>query len=215
MTVCVKGKLTKREGGHRRPAEIPAPGGGKPALVGYARVSTEEQNLALQQDALRRAPCDRVFEDHGVSGTQWTRPGLAAALKALTPGDTLVVWRLDRLGRSMLRIVSLIEDLAAQGIGFRSLTESFDTGTSIGKLNLHMMAALAEFERTLISERTRAGLVVARANGSRLGRPPRYGVQVREAALRSVKDGAAVKDVARAHGMHPRTLYRMIEAAGR
>lgn len=211
MTLCVTNK-PKRQ---RRTSAANVPEPRKPALIGYARVSTDEQNLGLQQDALRAASCDCIFEDSGVSGTQWTRRGLDAALAALAPGDTLVVWRLDRLGRSLVQIVSLIEDLASSGIGFRSLTESFEASSPGGRLTLHLMAALAEFERTVIAERTRAGLAAARARGRRLGRPPRFDAKEREVALRSVQCGWSVKEAARQHGMHPRTLYRIIAAAPR
>jgi DNA invertase Pin-like site-specific DNA recombinase len=212
MTVCVKDKTTrssikKQAGG---PSGM---GPRKPALIGYARVSTDDQNLALQQDALRVAACDCIFEDHGVSGVEWTRPGLDAALANLKAGDTLVVWRLDRLGRSLVQMVGLIEGLSARGIGVRSLTESFDASSSGGKLLFHLIAALAEFERTLIAERTRAGLAAARARGVKLGRPPHLSARVREAAIRLVRSGRPVKEVAQAHGMHPRTLYRILEAA--
>lgn len=183
------------------------------AMVGYARVSTDEQNLDLQNDALRNAGCGRICEDRGFSGAQRTRPGLDAALALLEPGDVLVVWRLDRLGRSLLDLVSLIDDLAARGIGVRSLTESFDAGSSGGRLIFHLMAALAEFERELIAERTRAGLAAARARGIRLGRPPRFSDPERRAVLRLVQTGLSVQEVAKAHGMHPRTLYRIIRAA--
>ncbi|KVN41492.1 DNA resolvase [Burkholderia pyrrocinia] len=141
--------------------------------VGYARVSTEEQNLDLQFAALSQHGCETIFSDQGVSGACFERPGLAAALAALSSGATLVVWRLDRLGRSIAELIALIDQLNAQGIGFMSLTEAIDTQSSAGRLFFHMMAALAEFERSLISERTRAGLTSARARGSRLGRPPK------------------------------------------
>lgn len=181
-----------------------------PQLIGYARVSTEEQNLALQQDALSAAGCTRIFEDQGITGKAVSRPGLDAALATLNPGDTLVVWRLDRLGRSLVHLIGLIDELDRQGVRVESLTEALETGSSSGRLVLHMMAALAEFERTLISERTRAGLAAARARGTRLGRPPRFGAAVRRQALHDVANGQPVAKVASAHGMHPRTLYRMI-----
>lgn len=188
--------------------------GRQPALIGYARVSTDDQNLALQRDALRGAGCGQLFEDQGVSGRERTRPGLEAALNQLAPGDVLVVWRLDRLGRSLAHLLTLIDELAARGIGFRSLSESFDAGTSGGRLVFHLMAALAEFERALIGERTRAGLAAARARGRQLGRPPCHTENQRRAALRSVRNGRSVNEAAKAHGMHPRTLYRIIAASG-
>lgn len=188
--------------------------GRRPALIGYARVSTDDQNLALQRDALREAGCGQLFEDQGVSGRERTRPGLDRALSELAPGDVLVVWRLDRLGRSLSHLLDLIDDLAARGIGFRSLRESFDARTPGGRLVFHLMAALAEFERTLIGERTRAGLAAARARGRRLGRPHRHTENQRKAAFRSVCDGRSVKEAAKAHGIHPRTLYRILAAGG-
>lgn len=184
-----------------------------PMLVGYARVSTEEQNLALQQDALYRAACVLTFEDQGVSGVQPSRPGLEAALRVLTRGDTLVVWRLDRLGRSLVQLASLIDNLTLRGIGVRSLTESFDAASAGGRLVIHLMAAMAEFERSLIAERTRAGLAAARARGRRLGRPPILTDEQRKAVVISVRDGCSVREVAQAHGVHPRTVYRLLRAS--
>jgi DNA invertase Pin-like site-specific DNA recombinase len=139
-------------------------------LVGYARVSTPEQRLDLQRDALVKAGCERVFEDVA-SGAQAERPGLAAALAFVRPGDTLAVWRLDRLGRSLPHLIEAVTALRERGVGFRSLQESLDTTTSGGKLVFHVFAALAEFERDLIRERTSAGLAAARARGRRGGRP--------------------------------------------
>ena len=124
--------------------------------IGYARVSTIDQTLALQRDALNEAGCEKVFADHGVSGTATTRPGLARALKALKPGDTLVVWKFDRLGRSLSHLVQIIAELGGRGIGFCSLCDPIDTESAGGRLVLHMMGALAEFKRSLIVERTRA-----------------------------------------------------------
>ena len=134
--------------------------------IGYARVSTPDQSLALQTDALQVAGCERLFTDT-VSGAQVDRPGLATALNGCRPGDTLVVWKLDRLGRSLPHLVETVRDLGARGVGFKSLQEQLDTTTSGGKLIFHIFAALAEFERDLIRERTNAGLVAARARGRR------------------------------------------------
>src|ERR671929_2209816 len=124
-------------------------------LIGYARVSTLDQNLDLQIDALRSAGCEDIFTDH-ISGTKARRPGLEQALSHLRPGDTLVVWRLDRLGRSLRHLIDTVTDLQEKGIGFKSLTESIDTTTSGGKLVFHIFGALAEFEREIIRERTHA-----------------------------------------------------------
>ena len=140
--------------------------------VGYARVSTDDQRLDLQLDALRAAGCEKVFEDAGASGAQARRPGLDACLAALQPGDVLTVWRLDRLGRSMPHLVSVVADLGKRGIGFQSLTEAMDTTTAGGELFFHIAGALAQFERRLISERTKAGLAAARRRGKHLGRSP-------------------------------------------
>lgn len=181
-----------------------------PKIFGYARVSTDEQSLSLQCDALRAAGCDAIFEDFGVSGVARKRPGLDAAMSALKSGDTLIVWRLDRLGRSLVQLAHLLDHFAEEEVILRSLTEGFDASTVSGKLTFHLMASLAEFERGLIGERTRAGLAAARARGRRLGRPPRYSDKQREAAILSVRSGQSVGEAARLHGVHPRTLYRLV-----
>jgi DNA invertase Pin-like site-specific DNA recombinase len=139
-------------------------------LIGYARVSTEDQNLDLQTDALQEAGCARLFTDVA-SGARDERPGLADAVAFLRPGDTLVVWKLDRLGRSLTHLIATVTALQGRKVGFRSLQESIDTTTSGGRLIFHVFGALAEFERDLIRERTRAGLQAARARGRRGGRP--------------------------------------------
>ena len=140
------------------------------ALLGHARISTDGQELTLQQDALTQAGCARVFSDTA-SGSLDDRPQLVQVLDYLRDGDTLVVWRLDRLGRSLKHLVATVGELEARGVGFRSLTESIDTTTPVGRLIFHVFAALAEFERDLIRERTHAGLAAARARGRRGGRP--------------------------------------------
>jgi DNA invertase Pin-like site-specific DNA recombinase len=137
--------------------------------IGYARVSTQDQTLDLQMDALHQAGCDRIFTDTA-SGAKADRPGLIEALSHLRSGDTLVVWRLDRLGRTLRQLIATITDLNEKGIGFKSLTESIDTTTPAGELIFHIFGALAEFERELIRERTRAGLQAARARGRVGGR---------------------------------------------
>jgi DNA invertase Pin-like site-specific DNA recombinase len=138
--------------------------------IGYARVSTGEQTLDLQHDALTAAGCGRIFTDTA-SGAKAERPGLSEALDHLRQGDTLVVWRLDRLGRSLRHLIETVMALEQRGVGFKSLTEAIDTTSSGGKLVFHIFGALAEFERELIRERTRAGLTAARARGRRGGRP--------------------------------------------
>jgi DNA invertase Pin-like site-specific DNA recombinase len=139
-------------------------------LIGYARISTIDQTLALQQDALSAAGCQEIYTDT-VSGSVTERPGLTNALSHVRSGDTLVVWRLDRLGRSLPHLIETVSQLQQQGVGFRSLQEQIDTTTSGGKLIFHVFGALAEFERDLIRERTHAGLAAARARGRLFGRP--------------------------------------------
>ena len=141
------------------------------ALVGYTRVSTLDQNPALQRDALAAAGCVKLFEDRA-SGARADRPGLAQALAFLREGDVLVVWKLDRLGRSLPHLIETVAALAARGVGFRSLTESIDTTTPGGRLVFHLFGALGQFERDLIRERTRAGLAAAAARGRKGGRKP-------------------------------------------
>lgn len=138
--------------------------------MGYARVSTETQDTALQIDALKAAGCERIYEE-STSGANRERPELVKCLDALRDGDTLTVWRLDRLGRSLKDLVGIVSDLEERGVGFRSLSEAIDTGSAGGKLIFHVFAALAEFERSLIRERTRAGLQAARARGRMGGGP--------------------------------------------
>lgn len=140
-------------------------------LIGYARVSTADQTLNLQEDALKAAGCEKIFTDEGISGSKTDRPGLEKALDHCRKGDVLVVWRLDRLGRSLPHLIQVVTDLGNRGVDFRSLKETIDTSTPAGKLTFHLMGAMAEFERDLIRERTQAGLVAARARGKNGGRP--------------------------------------------
>src|SRR6266498_5966285 len=144
-------------------------------LVGYARVSTLDQNLELQKDALENAGCTKMFTDT-ISGATTERPGLREALGFVRPGDILVVWKLDRLGRTLKQLIELVNDLQQRGIGFKSLTENIDTTSPGGKLIFHIFGSLAEFERDLIRERTRAGLAAARARGRIGGRPRAEGL---------------------------------------
>jgi DNA invertase Pin-like site-specific DNA recombinase len=182
-------------------------------LVGYARVSTPEQSLDLQRDALVKAGCERVFEDVA-SGAQAERPGLAAALAFVRPGDTLAVWKLDRLGRSLPHLIEAVTALRERQIGFRSLQESLDTTTSGGKLVFHVFAALAEFERDLIRERTRAGLAAARARGRKGGRP--RVMDARKVAMAVALYGARTHtpaEICAALRISKTTLYRYLAAA--
>ena len=182
-------------------------------LVGYARVSTQEQDLALQLDALQTAGCTKVFEEKA-SGAQRDRPALQAALGYMRQGDTLVVWKLDRLARSIKQLIETVEDLGSRGIGFRSLTEAIDTTTSGGKLVFHLFAALAEFERGVIRERTLAGLQAARARGRTGGRPPALKAKDLAAAKAMLKDPEiTVAEVAKRLGVAASTLYRHLPRA--
>ena len=151
-------------------------------FVGYARVSTTEQILDLQRDALKRAGCEKIIEDT-VSGGKVQRPGLERVHDALRSGDVLAVWRLDRLGRSLKHLIELMAELESERIGFQSVTESIDTTTPGGKLVVHIFGALAEFERNLIRERTYAGLAAARARGRRGGRRKKLGEKQRAVAV--------------------------------
>ena len=177
-------------------------------FVGYSRVSTHDQDPALQHDALEAAGCDRIFTQTA-SGAQRDRPKLKATLDYMRSGDTLVVWRLDRLARSMKQLIETVEDLEGRQIGFRSLTESIDTTTSGGKLVFHLFGALAEFERSIIQERTRAGLAAARARGRTGGRPPVLNDTDKVAALALLRDPAIpVTEVARRLGISVAALYQ-------
>jgi DNA invertase Pin-like site-specific DNA recombinase len=178
-----------------------------PMLVGYARVSTTDQNLALQRDALKAAGCRKVFADHGVSGSIVKRPGLDAALVSLKPGDTLLVWKLDRLGRSLAHLVQTISDLGERGINFRSLSDPIDTESAGGRLVLHIMAALAEFERSLNSERTRAGLAAANRRGRKLGRRRSLTHAQLAHASKLLKKGQARSLIAEKLGVARSTLF--------
>lgn len=181
-------------------------------LIGYARVSTIDQNLDLQTDALRAAGCAHLFTDT-VSGATVDRPGLTAALTACRPGDTLVVWKLDRLGRSLPHLVAIVRDLGARGVGFKSVQESLDTTTSGGKLIFHLFASLAEFERDLIRERTNTGLSTARARGRKGGRPKGVDQKKQKAALALKKDaGHSIREICDIVGISRNTYYKYTRA---
>lgn len=183
-------------------------------IIGYARVSTLDQNLGLQRDALQKAGCERIFEDH-ISGASTERPGWAKAAAALREGDTLVVWRLDRLGRSLKHLIDTVNELHARGIGFKSINENIDTTTPGGRLVFHIFGALAEFERELIRERTHAGLAAARARGRKGGRPKKLTKRQVAMALRMLENpGQSVSEAAEALGVSRSTLYRYMREAG-
>ena len=172
-------------------------------LIGYVRVSTNDQNTDLQRNALVCAGCEQIFEDK-LSGTKTDRPGLKRALKRLQKGDTLVVWKLDRLGRSMKHLISLVGELRERGINFRSLTDSIDTSSPMGRFFFHVIGALAE----IIVERTLAGLAAARARGRTGGRRPKLTKEQHEQIARLIKNGHDRKQLAIIYGIGISTIYR-------
>ena len=179
---------------------------------GYVRVSTDEQNLNLQLDALEHVGCEKIFKDEGVSGAATTRPGLDEALNNLQEGDVLTVWKLDRLGRSLPHLITVIEELQSKGAGFKSLSESIDTTTAGGKLIFHIFGALAEFERSLIAERTRAGLQAAKKRGKKLGRPTRLTQEQIKHADKMINSGQqTASGMAELYGVDRATLYRAMK----
>ncbi len=182
------------------------------AQIGYARVSTADQSLDLQMDALRKAGCERIFEDTA-SGSKSERPGLAAAMAYLRDGDTLIVWRLDRLGRSLPHLIETIGALEARGVGFKSLTESIDTTTPGGRLVFHLFGALSQFERDLIRERTRAGLAAARARGRKGGRKPVVTADKLRRAREHITNGLNVREAAARVRVGKTSLYAALQAA--
>src|SRR5215469_5799400 len=179
-------------------------------IIGYARVSTRDQNLDLQRDALSRAGAERLFEDEA-SGARDDRPGLADALSHLWSGDCLIVWRLDRLGRTMRSLIGFVEDLRERGIDFRSVTEGIDTTTPAGRFFFHVLAALAQMERELIRERTNAGLAAARARGRKGGRPSKITKRQLDHAKRLLADPrTTMLEVAASLRVDRTTLYRAL-----
>ena len=189
-------------------AATPLPGHTGTRRIGYARVSTADQDLAPQLDVLRAKGCHPIYSEHA-SGKHADRPELAQAMKALRAGDTLVVWRLDRLGRSLPDLIATVNELAGRGVAFESVTEAIDTTTASGKLVFNIFASLADFERHLIGERTRAGLAAGRARGRMGGRPPALtSRQLREARLLLIDPEATVTAVAERYGVSRTTLYK-------
>lgn len=180
-------------------------------LIGYVRVSTNEQNTALQRNALESAGCELIFEDK-ISGRAADRPGLKKLLRTLSAGDTLVVWKLDRLGRSMRHLVVLVEELRERNINFRSLTDSIDTSTPMGRFFFHVMGALAEMERELIVERTRAGLAAAKAEGRIGGRRPKFSTEQCAQMGRLIAAGVTRQQVALIFDVGISTLYKKFPA---
>lgn len=183
-------------------------------LIGYARVSTVDQNLALQTDALTSAGCERIYSDK-VTGRATDRPGLAEAISHLRKGDTFVVWKLDRLGRSVKHLIDLVARLEANGIGFKSITDGIDTSTPSGRFFFHVMASLSQMERELIVERTQAGLQASRARGIVGGRKRSMTTSKIDAARKLIDSGTPPKEVAKTIGVSVPTLYRWLPAADR
>src|SRR5437899_11022805 len=178
--------------------------------IGYCRVSTDDQNPDLQLTALKRAGCKKVFTDKA-TGAHIKRPELAKCLKALKAGDTLIVWNLDRLGRSLHDLIGLLDDLKARGVGFRSLTESIDTATPTGRAMWQMVGILAELERSLIQERTKAGRAAAMARGVKMGRKQLLSAPQVAHAHKLLEQGAHPRDVARLLKVSQRTVERALK----
>jgi DNA invertase Pin-like site-specific DNA recombinase len=183
--------------------------------IGYARVSTADQKLRMQLDALKAAQCDEIFKDHGISGGKASRPGLDQALKTLKRGDGLVVFKLDRLGRSVQHLSDLLVRLGNDGIHFCSLAEGINTTTPGGKLVYHLFAAFAEFQRDVIGENTALGLAAARQRGKVLGRPPLLSVaHILEGHRAVMQEGMKISEVAQLYKVSPATVTRGFKRAG-
>ncbi len=182
-------------------------------LIGYARASTLEQNLKLQRDALKKAGCRKIYTDKA-GGSVEGRSGLAKALESLRRGDKLVVWKLDRLGRSLSHLVTLLEELKEQGVGFRSLQENINTTSGVGKLVFHIFASLAEFERDLLRERTLAGIASARSQGRLGGRPRALDAkQIAQAKAMHKSGKIPLNEICAKLGVGRTTLYRYLKGA--
>ena len=186
----------------------------KTMLIGYARISTDDQSLDLQIDALQNAGCEQIFSDK-LSGKKTQRSGLAETLSHLRKGDVLVIWKLDRLGRSVKGLIELVENLADRGVQFRSLTDDIDTTTPAGRFFFHMMASLAQMERELIAERTKAGLEAARQRGRIVGRKRTMTPSKIESAKQLLNSGMPPREVAQNLGVSVPTLYRWVPASSR
>ncbi|HGU7323928.1 TPA: recombinase family protein [Legionella pneumophila] len=181
-------------------------------LVGYARVSTVDQNLDLQISALNEVGCEKIYQDQ-LSGTRVSRPGLEMALEVLRKNDTLVVWKLDRLGRTVKGLIDLVNQLHQKGIHFKSVTDNVDTSTPAGRFFFHVMASLAQMERELMAERTKAGLAAAKAKGRVGGRKRKMTQSKIESAKQLLANGTLPKDVAQNLGISVPTLYRWVPAS--
>jgi len=181
--------------------------------IGYTRVSTEDQTTALQRDALLSAGCDRIYEDHGVSGVAAKRPQFDRCIRSLCEGDVLVVWKLDRLGRSLSHLLELADQLRNRRVGFQCLSEAIDTTTPQGTLVFHLLGALAQFERSLIAERTAAGRTAAKNRGVRFGRPRALTAQQLGHIRQLVDGGRPVPEAAKLLGVSRATAYRALQRA--
>lgn len=179
--------------------------------IGYARVSTQDQCLDLQLRALEQAGCEKVYKDHGVSGLCWERPGLSAALECVRAGDTLVVWRLDRFGRSMQELLAGIEKLNRRRVGFCSLSEHIDIDTAFGELILHVLGAVVHFERRLIVERTKEGMAAAKERGAHVGRPAKCSAEDLYDIRDALKSGRDPQCVAQAYRMSETVMMKRLE----
>lgn len=180
-------------------------------LIGYARVSTDDQNLDLQHDALKKVGCEKFYDDH-MTGSKINRPGLEAAIDFARQGDIIVVWRLDRLSRSLKDLIEMVALLDEKGIGLKSLHESIDTSSSSGKLIFHIFGALAEFERNLIRERTHAGLAAARSRGRNGGRPKKLSIDKANLAVKLYHGKEhSIKQICELVGVSKPTLYKYLK----
>jgi DNA invertase Pin-like site-specific DNA recombinase len=178
--------------------------------LGYARVSTDDQNANMQLASLQKAGCGRIYKDEGISGATTKRPALQRCLRALKRGDTLVVWKFDRLARNLHDLIETCEDLKMKGVQFQSITEEVNTSTPAGRFYFHIIGAMGEFERSLLLERTRAGVQDAKARGVRFGRTPKLGEQQIEHARQMIAKGKHMKDMAEILGVDRSTLWRQL-----
>jgi DNA invertase Pin-like site-specific DNA recombinase len=184
--------------------------------IGYARVSTKDQNLSVQHEALEKEGCTKIYEEK-ISGKNTNRPELKKMMEQLRKGDTVVIWKLDRLGRSLRDLVNLVQQIQDKGAGLKSLNDHIDTTTPQGKLTFHLFAALAEFERDIISERTKAGLAYARARGRKGGRPKGLSKEAQDKAIIAAslyKQGKSVQKICDHLGFSKTTLYRYLRHEG-
>ena len=178
-------------------------------LIGYARVSTQLQDNAIQIDALKKSGCETIFEEK-ISGGRWERPKLQELLKHIRKGDTVLVWKLDRLSRSLKDLLFIMEQIEVKGAGFKSLTESIDTTNPAGKMMMQMVGAFAEFERSMLKERTMNGLQYARKQGRIGGRKPKLNSAQLEEIIKLYKNGKSAAELAELFNVHKATIYRCL-----